>query len=259
VRMAWLTPAMDRLFIEGASGRRRFLDRLTLGFAPSHGGHALRYEKAMRERARLLKFGPRDPAWLDGLEAQMAESGTAITRSRSETATRLNASLSARREMGAFPCAELAMAGEADENATAQAQKASDAFCERLSSLRMRDAESGRTNFGPHLSDLIVRHTEKRTDARECSTGEQKALLISIILAQAHELSHMTERLTPILLLDEIVAHLDAKRRAALFDEVLALGSQAWMTGTDAAMFAPLKSHADLFDVSASRLTRISE
>jgi DNA replication and repair protein RecF len=259
IQMAWLTPAMDRLFIESASGRRRFLDRLTLGFVPSHARASLRYEQAMRERSRLLKFGPRDPAWLSGLEEQMAEHGLAIAMARSATVERLNCSLVERREAGAFPSAQLSLAGEADTLIVEHGDVAPDAFRERLERARVRDAESGRTSFGPHVSDLLVRHTAKRMEARDCSTGEQKALLISIVLAHARAHTHMQNGLPPILLLDEIVAHLDAIRRAALFEEMLALGAQAWMTGTELSMFAPLSGHADIFEVAESRLSRISE
>lgn len=259
IQMAWLTPAMDRLFIESASGRRRFLDRLTLAFAPSHAKASLRYEQAMRERARLLKYGPRDPAWLSGLEEQMAEYGVAIAVARSSTVERLNRALAERREAGAFPSAHLSLEGDADRLIVEHGTNAPSAVRERLERSRVRDAESGRTGFGPHVSDLLVRHITKRMDARDCSTGEQKALLIAIVLAHAREHSHMTQGLPPILLLDEIVAHLDAVRRAALFEEILALGAQAWMTGTERSMFALLAGHADIFEVVESRLTRISE
>ena len=259
VQMAWLTPAMDRLFIEGASGRRRFLDRLVFGFESNHARNASRYETAMRERASLLKFGPRDPAWLDGLEAEMTEAGVALAISRAETVERLNRALAARGEAGAFPSAQLSLIGESDVLITQDTAVAPEEFRVRFARLRMRDAEAGRTTFGPHLSDLAVRHVQKRTDAGECSTGEQKALLVAIVLAHAWELSHIREGRAPILLLDEIAAHLDARRRAALFEEILALGTQAWMTGTDIEMFAPLKNQADLFAVSDSRATLISE
>jgi DNA replication and repair protein RecF len=259
IQMAWLTPAMDRLFIESASGRRRFLDRLTLGFAPGHARVSLRYEQAMRERARLLKYGPRDPAWLSGLEQQMVENGLAIIAERAAVIARLNAALAERRDAGAFPCAQLGLDGDADRLAAEKGDGAAGAFREALERSRIRDVESGRTGFGPHVSDLNVRHTAKRTDARDCSTGEQKALLISIVLAQARQLSHIKEGFAPILLLDEIVAHLDATRRAALFEEILALGAQAWMTGTELSMFSPLSGHADVFEVAESRLTRISD
>jgi DNA replication and repair protein RecF len=247
VQMLWLTPAMDRLFIESASGRRKFLDRLTLGFDAAHARVATRYETAMRERARLLKFGPRDPAWLDGLEGEMVEAGTAMVLARRETVARLNRALEER--VGAFPAAQLTLDGDIDTE-TLRAD---------LARARIRDAEAGRTTVGPHLTDLAVRHTQKRTDARECSTGEQKALLISIVLADARELSRARAGLSPLLLLDEIVAHLDVTRRAALFDEILELGAQAWMTGTDIDMFSPLSGKAQLFAVADSRTSLISE
>jgi len=241
VQMLWLTPAMDRLFIESASGRRKFLDRLVLGFDAGHARAATRYETAMRERARLLKYGPRDPAWLDGLENEMVEAGLAMARARRETIARLNNALAER--AGAFPAAQLSLdSDDTDET-----------LGERLARARIRDAEAGRTTAGPHLVDLAVRHTQKRTDARECSTGEQKALLISIVLADARELSRARDGLCPLLLLDEIAAHLDAVRRAALFEEILELGTQAWMTGTDIEMFTPLRGKAQLFEVENSQ------
>jgi DNA replication and repair protein RecF len=258
IQMAWLTPAMDRLFIEGASGRRRFLDRLVFGFEPGHARTATRYETAMRERARLLKFGPRDPAWLDGLEAEMTVAGIALAISRAETVARLNRALAARGEAGAFPSAQLALSGDADALLAERGDGAADSFRANFARARIRDAEAGRTSFGPHLSDLSVRHTAKRADASECSTGEQKALLISIVLAHAWELSHIRSGRAPVLLLDEIAAHLDATRRAALFGEILALGAQAWMSGTDVAMFAPLGDGADIFEVADSQLRPLS-
>ena len=237
VQMVWLTPAMDRLFIESASGRRRFLDRLVLGFDAGHGRAATRYETAMRERARLLKYGPRDPAWLDGLENEMAEAGVTLAAARVATVTRLNHALAER--SGAFPAAALWLEGEDFSGA--------DALRDALGRSRVRDAESGRTHAGPHLTDLAARHTQKRTDARDCSTGEQKALLISIILAFARELARPRDGLAPLLLLDEIAAHLDAIRRAALFEEIADLGAQAWMTGSDLSLFE--KARAQIFEV----------
>ena len=251
VQMIWLTPAMDRLFIEGASGRRKFLDRLALGFDASHGRNAGRYETAMRERARLLKYGPRDPTWLEGLEGEMAESGIAVAKARRETVDQLNMMLSERADAGAFPAAGLSLTGETDALLLEEGD-AVQALREQLGRNRMRDAEAGRTSTGPHLSDLSVRHTQKRSDARECSTGEQKALLISIVLADAWALSKAREGVAPILLLDEIAAHLDATRRAALFEEILSLKAQAWMTGTEMDFFIGLKNEADLFEVADS-------
>jgi DNA replication and repair protein RecF len=240
VQLIWLTPAMDRLFIESAGGRRRFLDRLVLGFDASHARAATRYETAMRERARLLKYGPRDPAWLDGLESEMAETGLAIAQARAQTVERLSRALAERGEAGVFPSALLTLT---DELHLASA----DGLRAQFAASRMRDAEAGRTLTGPHTTDLYVRHTAKRADARDCSTGEQKALLISIMLADARELSRAREGLAPILLLDEIAAHLDAVRRAALFEEIHALAAQAWMTGTDLSLFDGAR--ADIFEV----------
>ncbi|MDE2494412.1 MAG: DNA replication/repair protein RecF [Alphaproteobacteria bacterium] len=256
VQMTWLTPAMDRLFAEGASGRRRFLDRLVLGFDAAHARRTARYETAMRERARLLKFGPRDPMWLDGLEAEMAEAGVAMAAARAATVTRLNAMLAERGEAGAFPCAHLALEGETDALLAERGDNTEADMRERLARCRIRDAEAGRTTFGPHLSDLAVRHTQKRADARECSTGEQKALLVSIVLADAWELTRARDGLAPVLLLDEIAAHLDVRRRAALFEEILALGAQAWMTGTDLSLFDSLAARADVFTVENGRFAR---
>jgi DNA replication and repair protein RecF len=247
VQMVWLTPAMDRLFIESASGRRRFLDRLVLGFDAGHARAATRYETAMRERARLLKFGPRDPAWLDGLENEMAEAGSAMAAARATTVERLSHALAERGSAGAFPAASLALSDEIHLLAPEGLRQA-------LAGARLRDAESGRTSFGPHLTDLLVRHTAKRAEARDCSTGEQKALLISIMLADARELSRMKDGLAPLLLLDEIAAHLDAMRRAALFEEINALGAQAWMTGTDLSLFQA--AQAQIFLVDNGRFQR---
>ena len=257
VQMTWLTPAMDRLFSEGASGRRKFVDRLVLGFDPGHGRRAVRYETAMRERAKLLKYGPRDPMWLDGLEQEMAEAGAALIAARAETVARLNTMLNERGEKGAFPQAQLAMTGEADALALDSAD-APAALQGRFARARIADAESGHTSFGPHRSDLAVRHVVKRADARECSTGEQKALLVSIILADAWEMSRARDGKAPLLLLDEIAAHLDGARRAALFEEILALGAQAWMTGTDLSLFETLAGRADMFGVEAGRFGEIA-
>jgi DNA replication and repair protein RecF len=232
VQLIWLTPAMDRLFIESAGGRRRFLDRLVLGFDTGHARAATRYETAMRERARLLKYGPRDPAWLDGLENEMAEAGIAIAQGRAGTVERLSRALAERGgPLGtAFPAASLALSDDLHLS-TAEDLRS------QMAASRIRDAEAGRTLAGPHTTDLLVRHTLKRAEARDCSTGEQKALLISIMLADARELARAREGLAPILLLDEIAAHLDIVRRAALFEEIHSLNAQAWMTGTDLSLF----------------------
>jgi DNA replication and repair protein RecF len=256
IQMVWLTPSMDRLFSESASGRRRFLDRLVLGFDPAHARRALRYEHAMRERARLLKYGPRDPGWLDGLEKEMAEAGIEIATARAATVERLNRSLERRGRAGAFPCAQLTLMGDSDSLLAEHGHAAATALQASFARARLHDAEARRTTVGPHLSDLAARHSEKRMDARDCSTGEQKALLISIMLADAWELAHIRGGQTPVLLLDEIAAHLDGRRRAALFEEIVALGAQAWLTGTDLSLFDGLRGRADTFLVDAGQFTR---
>jgi len=232
---------MDRLFLEGASERRRFLDRLVFGLDAGHARRAARYERAMYERLRLLRDGIRDPAWLDGLENTMAAEGSAVTAARLSTIEALNGELSARGGEGAFPCAHLALT---------DAIIGAPALQEALAASRGRDADAGRTNVGPHLADLEVRHTHKRADARDCSTGEQKALLISIVLANAWLQRKRRDGVAPVLLLDEIAAHLDVARRTALFEELLALESQAWLSGTDKALFAPLLPHARCYAVA---------
>jgi DNA replication and repair protein RecF len=246
---------MDRLFLEAASGRRRFLDRIILIFDPAHARRVNAYEKATRERMRLLKDGRNSPTWLDGLERQMAEHGIAIAAARREGIARLTQSMG--ETASAFPIAELALSGTIDTSlAQRSAVEAEDFFLRELSHSRGHDAEAGRTLVGPHTSDMIAVHALKQRRAEDCSTGEQKALLVSIILAAARMERHISGGLTPVLLLDEIAAHLDAVRRAALFDEIAALGAQAWMTGTDASLFAPLEERAQHFTVSAGRLIR---
>jgi DNA replication and repair protein RecF len=240
--MLWLTPAQDRLFMEGAGERRRFLDRLVFGLDPGHARRASRYERAMRERLKLLREGGGDPVWLDGLEETMAETGAAIIEARTAMIERLNAELTTRERESAFPCAALSLEGDAPASLRV-----------RLAASRRLDGESGRTNVGPHLADLGVRHTGKRADARDCSTGEQKALLISIILANAWLQKRRSGGVPPILLLDEVAAHLDEQRREALFEEILSLGAQAFMTGTDRSLFVSLKGRAQLFTVDAGR------
>ena len=255
VRMVWLTPAMDRLFSDSASGRRRFLDRLVLGFDPLHARRSLRYEQAMRERARLLRLGPRDPGWLSALENEMAEAGSEIAVARMKTVERLNLPLREREKAGEFPCAQLELVGETDALIVEQGERAVDALRSALAAARIRDADTRRTSVGPHTSDFAARHIARRMNARDCSTGEQKALLISIVLADARELARLRDGVAPILLLDEIAAHLDARRRAALCEEILELGAQAWLTGTDIALFENLASRADIFLIDAGQFT----
>lgn len=247
VPLLWLTPAMDRLFLEGAQLRRRFLDRLVFALIPGHARTSARYERATADRLRLLREGTRRGPWIEALEKTMAEEGAAINTARLEMIESLNSELNTRREQGAFPCAHLTLAGESADTASDPALLA-DAFA----GWRERDREAGRTHRGSHTVDLDVVHVGKRSDARECSTGEQKALLISIVLADAW-VKKKRHGIAPMLLLDEIAAHLDGVRRAALFEEVLALDSQAWLTGTDAQLFAALKSRAAFYTIDGGR------
>ena len=250
--MLWLTPAQDRLFLEAASERRRFLDRLTFALDSAHARRVVRYERAMRQRLRLLREQRNpDPVWLDALEETMAETGAGITQARLSLIEKLNGELTARGAAGAFPCAHLALADPLGEDASD-----TETLRARFAGARRRDAEARRTTLGPNTADLAVRHTSKRADARDCSTGEQKALLISIVLANAWLQARKDGAAPPILLLDEIAAHLDAAHRAALFEEILCLGAQAWMTGTDASLFAPLTGRATVFTVERSQFVR---
>ncbi|MBY6265648.1 DNA replication/repair protein RecF [Azospirillum sp. 412522] len=252
VAMVWLTPQMDRLFLEGSSGRRRFLDRLVFGFDPAHAGRLSRYEHALRERARLLRDGRFDEGWLGALEDQMATTGIAVAAARREVVQRLRAACA--RSVGPFPGADLAVAGTVerwlDEG---PALAAEDSLRDSLRMGRRADADGGGATVGPHKSDLAVRHAPKDMPAAFCSTGEQKALLIAIVLANARLLA--AERgAAPILLLDEVAAHLDPERRAALFGEILALGAQAWMTGTDEGVFDPLGDDARRFRIEDAHI-----
>ena len=221
----WLTPAMDRLFVEPAGERRRFLDRLTLAMRPDHAQHANRYEAAMRARNRVLADDNPDPHWLTALEAQMAEHGVAIDAGRRETVTALAERLAGQPE-GPFARAGLTLEG----------WSGADTLAADLAQGRRRDAAAGRTLVGPHRSDLMVTHLDKDQPAALCSTGEQKALLLGLVLAHAELVADRVGRV-PILLLDEVAAHLDPVRRAALFDRLAATGSQVWITGTERAPF----------------------
>lgn len=240
LRVLWLVPAMDRLWIEAAEGRRRFLDRITLSFFPDHAEAVLGYEKAMRDRNRLLKDQITDPHWYTALEAQMAAAGTQIAANRQLALARLAASQHGAQT--AFPRADLALTGP---EGAPEPQDLSLALTEG----RRRDMAAGRTLVGPHRADLSVIFAAKSTPADQCSTGEQKALLISLILANARALAADLGR-APILLLDEVAAHLDAARRAALYDEICALGAQALMTGTEATLFDSLGARAQNFHVA---------
>jgi DNA replication and repair protein RecF len=247
IAAVWLTPQLDRLFLDGASERRRFLDRLVTALHPEHAGDVAAYENALRQRARLLGEGNRDPHWFTALEDTMARHGVALAANRADTVQRLDAA--ARLGVGPFPRASLAMAGEVDGWIAAMAAlDAEDRLRGALAASRLRDAEAGTTSQGPHRSDLAVRHLDLDLPAAEGSTGQQKALLVSIALAHAR-LVTLSRGRPPLLLLDEIAAHLDAERRAALFEEVVALGVQSWMTGTDAELFKPLAGRAQILRV----------
>jgi DNA replication and repair protein RecF len=228
----WLTPAMDRLFVEGASERRRFLDRLVLAREPAHGSHASRYEAAMRARNKLLAEPEgADPAWLAALEAGMAEHGAALADARTRTVTTLAERL-ADQPPGPFARAGLALAGWVPA-----AHDPAGALARELRAGRGRDAAAGRTLAGPHRTDLSVTHLDKGVPAALGSTGEQKALLLGLVLAHADLVADgRGER--PIMLLDEVAAHLDPLRRDALFARLQAAGGQVWMTGTEDAPFA---------------------
>lgn len=252
----WLTPAMDRLFIDGASGRRRFMDRLTLGQDSQHGRRVAAYERAMRERMVLLRNeSTPDPRWLDGLEEEMARHGARIAQARHAAMTALdqqcrtgvdNSPASGR----PFPTAHLLTTGLAEEHCIHHDESATAAWLrQKFRDNRTADQAAGTTTFGPHKSDLSVRHGDKDRAAEDCSTGEQKAVLVSIILAQARLRQRQTGY-APLLLLDEIAAHLDQRRREALFAILLDLGSQCWMTGTDRSMFDPLQGSAQFIRVA---------
>ena len=236
-RVVWLVPVMDRLWLEGADGRRKFLDRLTMSFEPKHAEVSLNYEKAMRERNRMLKDQIRDPGWYGAVEAQMARTGAEILESRKRTLDLL--SVSQEEAETAFPTADLGLI-----HADGIGCPASEADLQTsLSENRGRDLAAGRTLVGPHRLDLTAVYRAKGAPAHKCSTGEQKALLVSLILANGRALAKAFGA-PPILLLDEVAAHLDADRRAALYDEICALGAQAWMTGTGAELFEAMEGRA---------------
>ena len=249
-RMTWLTPAMDRLWSGPAGDRRRFFDRLTLARAAEHGQSAAAYERAMRERQRLLSDRVFDDAWLGGLEREMSAHGAAVAAARVETLHRLQDAIDAR-PTGAFPKAILALEGslEARFERGAKSADVEEEFAELLRDMRGRDAGAGRALDGPHRSDLKARHAAKDMDADQCSTGEQKALLLGLCLAQARALADDPGAGASLILIDEAAAHLDSVRRAALFDELLANPGQALLTGTDESLFEAFGARAQMFEV----------
>ncbi len=257
VSVTWLTPQMDRLFLDGAQERRRFVDRLVYGFDPQHAARVSSYEHGLRERARLLRHegpGAGDTAWLDAVEDQIATCGVAIAAARRDLVGRLAAAM--RHCVGPFPRAGVRMEGVVegwlDER---PALAVEEELRGRLAASRAQDVEHGGAQWGPHRADLAVTHLAKGLAAAECSTGEQKALLVSLVLAQARAQT-AARGVPPLLLLDEVVAHLDARRRAALFEEVVALRAQAWLAGTDEEMFAPLRSSAQFLRIRDAVIAR---
>jgi DNA replication and repair protein RecF len=250
VRVVWLVPSMDGLFLGPASERRRFLDRLVLAVDASHGARVSALERALRSRNRLLETPSPDPYWLAAAEHEAAEIAVAVAAARAETVRRLAAALAAKREaQSGFPSAAIALDGWMEDMVLIHpAVEVEDRYRAELKANRARDAAAGRTLDGPHLTDLAVRYREKSISAGMGSTGEQKALLIGLVLAHAALVADMTGT-APLILLDEVVAHLDPERRAALFDALERLGSQVWMTGADPAAFAGIASRADVIDV----------
>jgi DNA replication and repair protein RecF len=255
LRMVWLTPAMDGLFMGAASERRRFFDRLVLALDSEHSGRVSALDRALRSRNRLLESRDVDSHWCDAIERETAELAVAVAARRAETLRRLAATLAARSH-SAFPSAALVLDGWMENALLAEpATAVEDRYRGLLRDGRARDAAAGRTLNGPHLTDLQVTYAPKAMPARDASTGEQKALLIGLVLAHAGLVSGMTG-ITPLLLLDEVVAHLDPDRRRALFDELARLGAQVWMTGADPAAFADVGAGADVFRVEGGAIAR---
>jgi DNA replication and repair protein RecF len=258
LEIVWVTPAMDGLFTGPASERRRFLDRLILCFDPAYRTIASRFERAMTSRNRLLADGVRDNAQLSGFERVMAETGVAVAAARLEAVAAMGGIVDKRRTRNpnsAFPWSLFRLEGRIEDDLQRlSAVEAEDAYARTLSDMRERDRAAGRTLDGPHRSDLFVEHGPKALAARHCSTGEQKALLLGLVLAHAELLTERQEGASPILLLDEITAHLDADRRAALFVEILRLGAQAWMTGTDEEAFEGLSERARFWRVEEGKI-----
>ncbi|MEM0906445.1 MAG: DNA replication/repair protein RecF [Pseudomonadota bacterium] len=247
LRVLWLTPAMDGLFTGSSSDRRRFLDRMALALYPDHGRRANAYERATRQRNKMFEDGVRDPHWYAAVEHEMAEHGSALTKHRAALVQTLNGAQAERAAHALdFPRSELAITGDDAPDTLA-------AFAERLAEGRERDRAAGRALVGPHRADLSVIHVDKGMPAALASTGEQKALLIGIVLGHAAIVGRLTKE-TPLLLLDEVAAHLDPSRRAALYDTLDGLGAQTFMTGTDPALFEALGARADRFVVAAGHI-----
>src|SRR5580693_7075027 len=252
-RIIWMVPAMDTLFTGAPAERRRFLDRLTTAIDSEHASRVNAFERALRSRNRLLEDPRPDTHWLDAVEHETAELAVAVASLRAETVSRLRAALSARAQ-SAFPPAEIALDGWMESLLPREpAVIIEERYREKLRDNRGRDAAAGRTLDGPHLTDLLVVYAQKGIAAADASTGEQKALLIGLVLAHARLIAEMTG-FAPVLLLDEVVAHLDPSRRDALQAELAALGTQVWMTGADPALFAEISKDADFVEIHSGRL-----
>jgi DNA replication and repair protein RecF len=253
LRVIWMVPAMDSLFTGAPSERRRFLDRLATAVDGEHASRVNAFERALRSRNRLLEDPRPDSHWLDAVEHETAELAVAVAGLRAETVSRLSAVLSARAH-SAFPPAEIALDGWMERQlANGRALDVEERYRERLRESRVRDAAAGRTLDGPHLTDLAVVYAQKGTAAAGASTGEQKALLIGLVLAHARLIAEMIGT-APVLLLDEVVAHLDPSRRRALYSELGELDAQVWMTGADPALFAEINGNATFVEVEAGHL-----
>ena len=259
LRVVWLTPSMDPLFNGPASERRRFLDRLVLAVDAQHASRVSALERALRSRNRLLEDPRSDPQWLDAVEHETAEVAVAVAAARSETVGRLSGALTvAHEQTPAFPFAEIRLEGWMEQLLpTHSAGEIEDRYRALLKENRPRDAAAGRTLDGPHRSDLIVTHASKGVPASNASTGEQKALLIRLVLAHASLIKDMTGY-APLLLLDEVVAHLDPGRRASLYDALTVLGAQVWMTGADPAAFGDIMDRAQIFTVRPGEVEQSS-
>jgi DNA replication and repair protein RecF len=259
LRVVWLTPAMDPLFNGPASERRRFLDRLVLAVDAQHSSRVAALERSLRSRNRLLEDTPGDSHWLDAVEHETAEVAVAVAAARLETVKRLSAALDAARDQAPeFPQAQIDLQGWMERLlADHSAIEIEDRYRALLKENRARDAAAGRTLDGPHLSDLAVRHRAKNLPAADASTGEQKALLIRLVLAHAGLIKQMTG-FAPLLLLDEVVAHLDPVRRAALYDALSSLAAQVWMTGADPVSFGDILDRANVFEVRGGTVQRVN-
>lgn len=253
VSLIWLTPQMEQLFAEGASSGRKFLDRLVYSFDSQHSSRINEYDYAMRERNKLLQYGREDSNWLDTLEQKMAECATSIAIARLSTCEHINHTITI--SPLSFPKAHVDVFGFVEDllKNVISAIEAENSLKNALANSRNHDAAAGRTSVGTHKSELCVTHVKKNMPAEACSTGEQKALMLSIVLAQARS-GAIWHGVVPIILLDEVAGHLDATRRLELFEEICQIGAQTWMTGTDAHLFYGLQEKAQFFKVDNGKI-----